>query len=131
MLAIASTACDDSDESVVEIGVIEHYAVQTQIEVPSSVTRGVQALVRVTTFGDGCISLEDTEVHITADGAEITPYDRRTPPKCTANLNHFSHEAYVSFDSLGPKTIVVNGHSYAADRSTQLVKKAFTLTVVE
>jgi hypothetical protein len=131
-LAMAS-ACDDSDD-VVEIGVIERVdiGIGAEIEVPSSVKIGELALVRVSTYGDGCISLDDTEVNITAGGAEITPYDRRHPPKCTSNFLVFKHEAQVRFNTLGLKTILVNGRSRdGLPGSEQVVQKTFTMTVVE
>jgi hypothetical protein len=127
---VSAAACDDS---VVEIGVIEDHAIDIgpEIEVPTSIRRGEMALLRVTTYGGGCVSIEDTELDITANGAEITPYDRRTPPKCLLILNHFKHDAHVSFSTLGAKTILVNGRSVAADKSEQVVQRTFTMTVVE
>jgi hypothetical protein len=128
-LVVLATACDDS---VVEIGVIEDNEAHARvdIEVPSSVRRDELALVRVTTYGNSCVSIEDTEVDITATGAEITPYNRTTPPTCTADLRLFKHEAQVSFNTLGTKTILVTGRSLDY-RSDEVVQKTFTMTVVE
>ena len=76
-----------------------------------------------------CMSVEETEVSITEDGAEITPYDRRTPGKCVAALVQFSHEAHVSFETLGEKTIRVNGRRSAGAGTYELLQVVFAMTV--
>jgi hypothetical protein len=124
-LACASAACDDS---VVEVGVIEFHNDPVVIQVPGAVKRGESALVRITTYGGGCVSMEDTEISATGDGVVITPYDRRKSGTCTHVLLRFGHEASVSFDTLGPKTVLVNGRRMPED---ELIQLPFTMTVVE
>lgn len=118
-------ACDDS---IVEVGVIEMYPDPGRIEVPASVRRGESAVVHVTTYGTLCMSVEDTDIVTTEAGAEITPYIRREPDGCVLALVPLSHEAYVRFETLGAKTILVNGRRLPDD---VLVQKSFSLTVVE
>jgi hypothetical protein len=127
-LAIASAACDDS---VVEVGVIESAADPALIDVPSSVRRGEVALVHVRTLGTMCMSVEDTEVIISGEGAEITPYDRRQPGKCVYALVPLGHEAAVSFDSIGTKVILVNGRRAGNGDGYELVQKSFDIMVIE
>ena len=127
--AASSAACDDTEPGVVEVGAIEYAGSPALIEVPTSVKLGESALVRVRTSGNGCVSLEDTEVSMFDGGVEITPYDRRKPPPCTLIQNFFMHEASVNFETLGAKTVLVNGRIVGS--TSQLVQKTFTMTVVE
>src|SRR5687768_14439338 len=128
MLAVTSAACDDS---IVVVGVIETGPDPALIVVPDSAKRGEPARAFIRTYGSMCMSVEATEVSITEDGAEITPYDRRTPGKCVAALVQFSHEAEVSFETLGLKTIRVTGRRSADAGTYELVQKSFAMTVVE
>ena len=128
-VAFASAGCDDT---IVEVAVIETAADPAQIQVPGSVNRGELALVLIRSYSSMCMTVEDTDVSITADGAEITPYVRRPPGGCVAALVQLGHEAHVSFETLGDKTIVVKGRSNLVDPLGEtLVEKTFTMTVVE
>lgn len=75
---LGSTLAACSDDTVVEIGVIERSPDPApRIQVPDSAKSGESVLVRLVTYGDGCVSFEDTITNIADDSAEITPLDRR------------------------------------------------------
>ena len=71
------------------------------------VVSGRTAMVRVTTYGDGCYSKGPTEVTVEGSEVLVTPYDYTEPPGtlCTRILESFSHEATVTFG--GPADAVI------------------------
>jgi hypothetical protein len=109
LAGLVVTACA-SEDTVVELGVLEHYQDAPMIEAPATASVGVPVDVRVRTYGDGCVSLESTDVVLTADGADILPHDRRRMNQVgTQILQFLPHEASVVFDSAGPRTLRVHG----------------------
>ena len=130
LLAVcAAVACDDG--VIVEIGVIEQDG-PAQIQVPTTARVGEPALIQVTTYGGGCVSVETTEVVVTDDGAEITPYDRRREGNCTAIRLEFDHNAAIRFDTPGLKVIRVNGRKMyfgGGEFQDELVQRTFSMNV--
>jgi hypothetical protein len=111
-VALLLAACA-AEDSVVELGVIEYHAEPTLVEAPSNGIVGQPVTVRVVTYGGGCEALERTDVEVSRDGADVTPFVRRAIPgeheACTDILLSFQHEASVVFDTTGTKTIRVHG----------------------
>ena len=106
-------ACADED-SVVELGALAYNPYDPpRVEVPSSVVAGDAFRVYVTTFGDGCISFERTDVVIDGDVVDISPYDRREipPPNvgCIDIGYDFDHGGTVIFQTPGTKLVRVHG----------------------
>lgn len=111
-------ACDDS---VVEVGVLQFHNDPVRILVPDTARPREAVLVQIVTYGDGCVSVEDTEVEPSEEGAEITPYDRRRVGEgaCPQIQLHLSHDVQITFDTAGPKTIRVHGRrEYASAGET-------------
>jgi hypothetical protein len=113
MVALLLGACgiDNSDEFVVDLGLIEIVGDPAVIEAPASVAVGERFLVQIVSFGGGCTSIERTDVALANDGADIRPFDRTViqDDSCTNNLAPFSHEAKLAFESSGTKTIRIHG----------------------
>jgi hypothetical protein len=112
--ALLLSACASEPESVVEIGRVVYESQGPLIEAPASASVGESVVVRVTTAGGGCISLERTETAVAIDGAVVTPYDRRKIPgeefdACTSDLVYLRHETSITFDTPGSKTISIRG----------------------
>lgn len=67
----------------------------------------------VSTYGDGCASLESTELEYRDGGAFVTPLDRRAiPPEgggCPQILLTFVHRVEVVFPVSGSRTVTVHG----------------------
>ena len=111
-------ACDDAPDSVVELGMIDFHDTLLPIEAPATAARGEPFVVRVATAGGGCVSLDVTDVEVRDDGAEVWPYDRRhilrsEEAGCTLELVYLQHEAEMTFETAGPKTIRVHGRRVA------------------
>lgn len=120
--------CDD--DAVVEIGVIEQPPDPARIEVPATATRGEPFGVGLVTYGDGCVSFENTEINVTEDDAEITPYDRRTVgTSCTQILLQLPHDATLMFETTGPKLIRIRGRQRQGELVDEVVEKTFSLMV--
>lgn len=126
LLAHVLAAC--IDDSVVEIGAIEHYGHPALIQAPDTVQSGQSLLVQLMTYGDGCVAFEETDIRATEDGVEITPHDRRRSGACTQILKQIPHDAHVRFDTLGSKVIRVNGRRVDTNLD-ELVQKSLSITV--
>lgn len=111
-LVVALAACSD-DEWVVEPGQLEFYDMPARIQAPTTAQVGERVVVRVETYGDGCIEFGLTEVTATATAADVRPLDRRLIPGddggCTLILKAIAHEATLTFDTPGVKTVTVHG----------------------
>jgi hypothetical protein len=124
-MALLFAACG-TDDSVVELGRIEFYHDPPVIEAPASAAVGEQFLLRVMSYGGGCISLERTDVELTNEGADFLPFDRRHIPgeneACTLDLRLYPHEATLAFDSTGSKTIRIHGRrvNFQVDEAIQI-----------
>ena len=115
---LGSVACQ-ADDSVVEIGVIHYFGDPEQIDVPTSARVGHPFRVTITTFGDGCHSLERTEVQAGDDAIDVTPYDRRLVPSpgeaCITLLVSLRHEVELVFETAGTKELRVHGRRLTYD----------------
>ncbi len=131
LLGCALVAC--ADGTTVELGQIEADGAPLRIGIPASATIGQSVLVGLVTYGDGCVSFEETQVTITEHGADITPYDRRTlEAECPLILRAFDHDATVRFETAGSKVIRLTGRATGTrggDRFDEVRQLAFPLTV--
>jgi len=75
------------------------------------VPQNANVLVKVITYGDGCLSKGETVVTVEGSVATITPYDyTASAGVCTQQLVSFSHTATVDFrGAKGAATIRVQG----------------------
>jgi hypothetical protein len=114
LVAVLSTACGEED-SVVEVGIVELHSDPLLLDVPAVARVGEALEVVVTTYGDGCVSEETTQVEMSGDDlVTITPFDRRIIPsdktgRCPAILRKFPHRAELMFTTPGTKTVLVRG----------------------
>lgn len=110
-------ACADSDppmeQTVVDVGAIQFIDSKPVIDAPMTAVVGSAAVVSVTTIGSGCYSVDSTLVQPTADGGDLTPYDRHVVPgphsACPAIELTLVHSGTFQFTSSGSKTITVHG----------------------
>lgn len=125
-VALLLSACGTTDDSVVELGRIEFYHDPALIEAPSSAGVGQSFVVRVMSYGGGCISPERTDVELTSDEAKVMPYDRRDIPTeneaCTSDLRLVPHEAMLIFNTAGSKSIRIHGRrvNFDVDEEIQI-----------
>lgn len=86
------------------------------LEIPATGAAGVPFLVQISTYGNGCVEHEATDVEvISSDLAVVTPLDRvRTSGVCTMEIKFIGHRADVRFDTPGNKTVLFRGHEYGA-----------------
>jgi len=130
-IALLAAACGgEADDFVVRPGIVEFYDM-IEIEVPSAVPVGTAFTVRITTFGGGCESFEDTTVGLVPHGAIVTPRDRsHIVEACTTPLLRFAHEASLTFSDPGSKTVVIHGRrvgSEAGIRVDEEIEIAYVL----
>ena len=114
VLVVALAACgEDGWDSVVEPGYLEYYGTAAPISAPATARTGEPVVVRVDTFGGGCTDFESTEVTTSATAADVQPLDRRVIPSgnggCTLILEMITHEATLTFDTPGMKTVTIHG----------------------
>ena len=80
---------------------------------PDTATVGRPVTISVTTFGYPCRHMGSTDVTVSGDGALIEPFDVYVDPgehgACIRIVSVFRHEASVSFDTPGLKTLVFRG----------------------
>lgn len=81
------------------------------------------ALVTITTYGDGCHRVGETEVEVHGLEALITPYDYTAPAgaPCTRQLITMEHEASVTFAGSGTARIIVRGLDSSSRSTTNMV----------
>jgi hypothetical protein len=118
-IAIAFLVACGSDEPF-ELGIIELHNNVPMIDVPSAASIGQPIRVGVTTYGSGCSSPSHTFVEATTEGADIRPLDHvryasRDGEVCTSELLYFAHEATLTFDTPGTKTIRIHGRRVNAN----------------
>ena len=119
--ALGLAACDlfGPDETVYEVrvGTIEFHRDSAVTEIPDTVSAGRPFLLRVRTYGGGCISPGHTEVVV---NESVTPEVRLTPfdieavdlPRntvCTSDLQLYDHAALVTLNRVGPATVQIIG----------------------
>lgn len=85
---------------------------QPEVSVPAQAVVGQPFTVSITTWGGGCIAKGDEEVRVDGLTAIITPFDvdnRSGQMACTDDLRRYTHEARVTFNSMGTGTVRVVG----------------------
>jgi hypothetical protein len=97
-----------------QLGWIEFYGQPAVIQLPSTVSRGRDFDVVVTTYGGGCVDQGDTRVTTSATHAEIRPFDifiTEMPDDyaCTDILKQFGHRATLRFTQAGTVTVRIHG----------------------
>jgi hypothetical protein len=106
LMMFGLAACDDS---VVQPGMIT-FTGPSRIVAPERAAARSDFQVVVYTFGNGCFSLDSTDVTIDGTEAIIEPYDRRdVDDACIQILVYLPHMSTLRFDSAGAKTIRVRG----------------------
>jgi hypothetical protein len=127
VLIVLVSAC--TDDTVVEVGVIEFLTDPLRVEVVPPLMHGQPFAVNVRTYGGGCVSLESTEVELEGDLATITPYNHRRLGTCTADLRHIGHVAEIKFETPGMKAIRVIGRKHTGPQPDQLVGHEYLVRV--
>ncbi len=112
-LASLASACG-TDDLIIELGCIDYINEgPIDIKAPTSASVGQPFVMTVRTYGLACVSMESTAVELTHDEADVYPFDRRRIPDgngaCILLVTYFAHEATLTFDSPGTKTIRVHG----------------------
>jgi hypothetical protein len=139
-LLVGTSACDlfYPDEAVSErrLATIDYYSEQQAVEVPDTVSAGRVFLVRIRTFGGGCISKGDTEVAVEEQAStprvEITPHDyelvelpRNTG--CTDDLRTYDHWALPLLNRVGVATVVFCGRRKPENDQITVTKSVFVV----
>jgi len=105
--------CDGGTEPTVErvLGVIIDRTGDTAgISVPDRGILGEPVVLRVTTYGGGCRSKDETVVNREGMTATVTPYDRVVRGvTCTDDLRPLDHTAAIRFPGEGTARITIRG----------------------
>lgn len=128
-LALLLPGCSDlftGPHDVARIGIVDHFGEsEGVIEAPDTVAAGAAFTVLVRTYGGGCTSKGATEVEDTVEGGVlVTPVDvtREGPDVlCPAVLKRLTHEATVTFEAAGERTITVRGRRVARGEPDEIV----------
>jgi hypothetical protein len=121
------SAC--AEDAVVEIGLLEVQGAGQQVQVPLDAVVNEPFRVELKTWGDGCFSLERTDVETTVDEVQITPFDRRKLGSgCPTILNGFDHGQTIMFDSSGNKTVRIVGRREVGNMD-EMLELTFPVTV--
>lgn len=95
------------------VATISYYGDPVRIELPTTVSRGENFTVRVTTYGGGCIRKGNMVVELAASAAELTTYDHEVSHTmggvCTDDLRLYEHTATMRFHNPGTARITVHG----------------------
>lgn len=121
VLAVVLSGCSDlftGPHDVARIGIVDHFGQsEAVVELPDTVTAGEAFTVTVRTYGGGCTSKGSTRVEDTVEGGVlITPIDvtREGPDVvCPGILKRLTHEAAVTFEATGERTVTVRGRRVA------------------
>ena len=83
-------------------------------EVPETATAGVPIEMTITTGGDGCHEIGETDVAVTGRTAEVTPFDYVTTGGgvCAQLPVFFGHKATVVFQEPGTAEISRNAPTW-------------------
>jgi hypothetical protein len=109
----ASLAPDDEER---RIGLIFGFDNDDpRIVLPDTVEAGVEFIVEVTTYGNGCKRKGETEVALSGDTVIVTPYDyfNVSAAVCEDILQSFVHEAVVELGQEGEGHVRVIGRDGA------------------
>jgi hypothetical protein len=110
-LTFVAAACNSVDH--VEVAFVEWVDEPFAFSIPTSVSAGQSFEAVLTTYGDGCASVDSTDVVVDSASASITPFDRERVPAgsetCVSNVMLLAHSVQLVFDASGTKTLVVHG----------------------
>ena len=128
--AIALPACEEPWEEYRVVGYL-----QTEPEIPDTVTASVPVTITFSTHGGGCHRGGDTEVTVEARSALVTPYDfvKVGDISCTLIAEQFGHQATITFDEAGTSVITLRystGERYFPHHHDGAGRKVYTLEVV-
>ena len=118
MLPVAIASCDTPSGPKEErrIGVIAFLGNPVAITMPDTVLVGESFSASVRTYGDGCISQDDTEVESAGLSIDITPYDVHSGSRvCTSILNMFDHTVALTVTQPGTAQILFHGKRLPGD----------------
>jgi hypothetical protein len=98
-------------------GVLEFYGDSVHATIPSTAAAGSAAVIRVLTWGDGCLRMGQTDVSITGRRVVIRPYDLIPDPATVCNmiLLAVEHEAEVQLSEAGTWDIAIHGTRMPGD----------------
>lgn len=111
VVLLVSSAGGCADDSHLEIGVIDYYGESDGVlEAPATAHVGDAVVVRVLTFGNGCVVAAYLDDDAEGRTVTLTPYDQISSEDiCTDELNRLVHERELAFDAPGTWTLVVHG----------------------
>ena len=127
--AVALPACDEPWEEYRVVGYLE-----TEPEVPDTVTVSVPLTLTFSTNGGGCHRGGDTEVSVEARSALITPFDfvKVGDIGCPRIANSFEHTATIVFTETGTSVIRLRystGERYFPHHHDGAGRKVYTTEV--
>jgi hypothetical protein len=126
-LAGCQEVADPPEETRVP-GTIELYSQPVVVSANYTVPLGQPIVVRVRTYGNGCVSRGDTEIQQQDLQATITPHDyQQRAQACPDILRTFEHEATLRFSRRGNATVVIRGNSLPANR---IIERSLTISVL-
>jgi hypothetical protein len=115
------TAC--ADESVLELGYLEHEERPFTIDVPPPVTAGAPVIVTVTTYGSSCTSAYSTSVASDGDSFYLTLFDVRSlsdGDACNGRVQSLAHAVELVFDAPGLHSVRVHGRKLVKGVATEI-----------
>ena len=81
-----------------------------RIEGPVTAATGTPFTLTIYTGGNGCISVESTDIEPASDGVVVSVYDRhRLRGACIQPLLFFPHDATITFAAPGSRWVHVHG----------------------
>lgn len=118
-----------ADDALRVVGVIKYSETSHPVSVPDTVLAGVDFMVGLITYGNGCVTAGETIFLVSGDTAEITPYDydrTRTSDFCMQAQRYLAHTATLKFHRAGQATVQVRGRHSPPDT---LVTLRYTVRV--
>jgi hypothetical protein len=116
LLALSLAACESilGPHDELEIGRLDSPDGGDATLLPDTVERAVPFKITAWTRGGGCHRIGPTEVEVDGNAARVVPFDIRRVGNdvvCPGLLQHFRHEAWVTFDQPGPAAVVFLGRN--------------------
>jgi hypothetical protein len=121
-----------ADESVIELGFLEHEERPFAIDVPAPLVAGEPVTVTFTTYGSSCTSAYSTGVASDGETFFLTPLDVRSlsdEGACDGRVQSLVHGVQLVFDTPGAHTIRVHGRKLVKSTATEIERD--TEVVVE
>jgi hypothetical protein len=112
VLVMSLMACSAFGAPKRIVGTISYYGDPVQVTVPTSVNRGEDFEVEVTTYGGGCIDKGGTDSEVKGLEATVEPYDLDTSTPgypCTADLAFYTHTVELRFSEVGNAQVRILG----------------------